>query len=75
MPIREYHCAQCHEDFEELVFGDDAPPCPSCGSRNVEGLMSCCCVRGGVDAGMGAAMSGGGKSCSGCAGGSCASCH
>ncbi|WP_165177695.1 zinc ribbon domain-containing protein [Desulfovibrio sp. ZJ369] len=75
MPIYEYSCEKCHREFEELVFGEDAPICPHCGSRETHKLMSCCsrCAGrhgGGDDAPSGS--SGGG--CAGCSGGNCASC-
>jgi putative FmdB family regulatory protein len=72
MPIREYQCIQCHTEFEELVSGDDVPACAACGSRNVTPLISRCCHHG---SGGDASMSAPGGGCSGCAGGSCASCH
>ncbi len=41
MPIYEYICADCENEFEELVFSrDETPPCPKCGSKNVTKLMS-----------------------------------
>jgi len=76
MPIREYLCANCQAEFEELVFGDALAPCPACGGHNVRPLMSRCCVHGGGDdfslPPVPASSSGG---CGGCAGGNCASCH
>ena len=41
MPIYEYRCDPCAEEFEELVRGPDAPvACPSCGSADVDRLLS-----------------------------------
>ena len=42
MPIYEYRCKECREDFEQLVLpSSDAPPrCPSCGSGEAERVMS-----------------------------------
>ena len=40
MPIYEFHCASCSEDFEELVRGAEQPRCPSCGAAEVERLLS-----------------------------------
>jgi putative FmdB family regulatory protein len=31
MPIYEYVCRGCGQEFEWLVRGDEAPLCPSCG--------------------------------------------
>jgi putative FmdB family regulatory protein len=83
MPIFEYTCKQCKQQFEELVFGqdDEGVVCPGCGSAKVERLMSCCRskVGGGRESDAPAAKaaspapSGGG--CAGCSGGSCSSCH
>lgn len=75
MPIYEYSCEKCDCEFEELVFGDAAPICPHCGSRETHKLMSRCAHCSGTDGDGGhapAASSGGG--CAGCSGGNCASC-
>ena len=76
MPIYEYGCEKCGRDFEELVFGEETPPCPHCGSTETHKLMSRCARcrgDGGMDFGdMAAPFSGGG--CAGCSGGNCASC-
>lgn len=40
MPIFEYFCAPCHDEFELLIRGDEKAECPSCGSRKVERLFS-----------------------------------
>ncbi len=40
MPIYEYSCEECEHQFEELVRGDEVPQCPSCGSEQLERLMS-----------------------------------
>ena len=42
MPFYEYKCRKCEAEFEELVPVDaeEAPPCPECGSTDVEKLMS-----------------------------------
>ena len=46
MPIYEYICKDCNNEFEELVFSQDAlPPCPKCDSAKVEKLMSACAVQ------------------------------
>lgn len=36
MPIYEYRCTACRHEFEELVRIGDTPPCPSCGSLELE---------------------------------------
>jgi putative FmdB family regulatory protein len=42
MPIYEYRCEKCDERYEEYHSTSDkpAPPCPSCGSKKVERLLS-----------------------------------
>lgn len=46
MPIYEYKCCDCSNEFEELVFSqDELPPCPKCGSKKVEKLMSAAAVK------------------------------
>jgi putative FmdB family regulatory protein len=41
MPIYEFKCGKCDHQFEELVarMGDVAP-CPKCGAKKVERLIS-----------------------------------
>jgi putative FmdB family regulatory protein len=82
MPIFEYVCKRCKNQFEELVFGqDEVAVCPSCGSTKTQKLMSRCRSKagggpGGADEAPSAkaapARSGGG--CAGCSGGSCSTC-
>ncbi len=78
MPIYEYQCCNCSEQFERLVFrSDEAVNCPKCESSNVQKMMSVCGFKSGGD--KGAASSRGASTassgCAGCAGGSCATCH
>lgn len=40
MPLYGFHCKQCDKDCELLVGFDDKPPCPACGSRRMERLVS-----------------------------------
>ena len=40
MPLFEYRCPDCRQDFEVLVRGDEAVECPGCRSRSVEKLFS-----------------------------------
>ncbi len=72
MPIYEYHCCKCEDDFEKLVFGKDEVVCPKCGSH-VERLMSACSFK---SAAGDFKTSGTGKSgCGTCSATSCATCH
>ena len=40
VPLYEYVCRKCSRQFEELVFGDSQPSCPSCQSKDLERLLS-----------------------------------
>lgn len=42
MPIYEYRCGSCETRFEEFLSSSTKPPppCPSCGSGDVQRLMS-----------------------------------
>ena len=73
MPIYEYHCEACGQDFECLVFGSDEPACSACSSKRVKRLMSAC---GFVSRGASGetVSSSAGSSCSGCSASSCAGC-
>jgi putative FmdB family regulatory protein len=35
MPVYEYKCMKCGEDFEKLVFGSQEVTCPACDSNNI----------------------------------------
>ncbi len=79
MPIYEYKCKKCKEEFECLVIGSAKDiTCPACNGRKVERLMSACRFKSSGKAaasGEKAAASGGSSGCSSCAGGSCSTCH
>ncbi|MDR1959343.1 MAG: zinc ribbon domain-containing protein [Planctomycetaceae bacterium] len=40
MPIYEYRCEKCSQEFELLIRGKDKPVCPYCGERNLARRMS-----------------------------------
>lgn len=40
MPLFEYTCRDCDGQFELLVRGAATPACPSCGSTNLEKILS-----------------------------------
>lgn len=43
MPIYEYRCRKCAEEFEKLVFNDaEEVACPQCKGVQVNKLMSVC---------------------------------
>ncbi|MBF0113195.1 MAG: zinc ribbon domain-containing protein, partial [Desulfamplus sp.] len=35
MPIYEYKCKTCGNNFEKLVIGSDIPSCPACHSNDL----------------------------------------
>lgn len=74
MPIYEYQCKNCDQEFEYLVFGSEKPDCPSCKSKKVSKLMSPCGFISKGGSGETVSSSAGASSCSGCAASSCAGC-
>jgi putative FmdB family regulatory protein len=40
MPIYEFSCKRCQHQFEALVRGGSAPVCTSCGSEDLERILS-----------------------------------
>ena len=40
MPIYEYVCVKCGNEFELLVFKNDVPECPKCGAKDPQRKMS-----------------------------------
>lgn len=69
MPIFEYRCNDCGEDFEKLVFGSTPVRCPKCNSRSVKKKFSTFGMRG-------VEIKGGGSSgCGSCSSSSCSTCH
>ena len=40
MPIFEYSCRKCHNQFEKLVRNGKEPVCPECQSDDLEKLLS-----------------------------------
>lgn len=74
MPIYEYHCKSCDQNFEYLVFGSEKPDCPSCHSKKVSKLMSPCGFVSKGSGGETVTRSAGASSCNGCAASSCAGC-
>ncbi len=51
MPIREFHCTGCGQEFEKIVRANVEPgtvPCPTCGSIHLEQKISTFSPRMGV---------------------------
>jgi putative FmdB family regulatory protein len=40
MPIYDFKCADCGEEFEAFIRGTDTAACPSCQGSNLEQLIS-----------------------------------
>jgi putative FmdB family regulatory protein len=40
MPIYEYRCRSCGNEFEAIVRSQEQPPCPACQSVDLERLIS-----------------------------------
>ena len=72
MPVYEYVCEQCSQQFEELVFGGVTPCCPSCKAAAVRRVLSVVSVGRSTDRTR-AAMPGACETCPGPRGpGACA---
>jgi len=75
MPIYEYHCKECGQDFEYLVIGGSEPDqCPACKADTVCRLMSTCGFVSKGNGGQTVSTSASSPSCAGCSGSSCAGC-
>jgi len=74
MPIYEYCCEECHENFEKLVFGSESPDCPACNSKKVSRLMSACGFLSKGSGGETTRASASASSCGGCSATSCSTC-
>ncbi|MEA2040830.1 MAG: zinc ribbon domain-containing protein [Thermodesulfobacteriota bacterium] len=72
MPIYEYKCLKCNEEFEALVFGsDDWVVCPRCKGDRLKRLMSAC----GFKSDGRFTPSSGSSECASCSSTDCSSCH
>jgi len=40
MPIYEYTCGDCSQEFELLIRGGETPRCPSCGKTKLQKKFS-----------------------------------
>ncbi len=72
MPIYEYTCRKCGEEFEKLVLAAGGKVvCPKCSSARVGRRMSAFAAK--TSAGF--TPSKGGTGCSGCSSSNCGSCR
>jgi len=75
MPIYEYKCGSCQNQFETIVFrSNEVVCCPNCNSAEVTKLMSACSFKSEGNDGS-VKKSAGTSGCSGCSATSCATCH
>jgi len=73
MPIFEFHCQNCQDDFEKIVLGANTKvKCPRCESGKVRKKLSAFSFKSGSKS-VAASNSGGG--CSGCSSHHCSTCH
>ena len=73
MPIFEYHCSSCDEDFEKIVFnGKTKVQCPRCIGGKVTKKMSAFSFKSGSREVASSSKSTG---CSSCASHRCSTCH
>lgn len=71
MPIYEYICRSCGEEFEYLVMGrDDRATCPKCEGKEVQRMVSAASFK----SSGGFRSSRGGDGCGSCSASSCAGC-
>ncbi|MBZ0157677.1 MAG: zinc ribbon domain-containing protein [Alphaproteobacteria bacterium] len=66
MPLYEYKCTKCGEEFEKLVFGNQEVRCPRCADGVVKKKFS--------TFGMSGVERQASSGCSSCSAGSCSSC-
>jgi putative FmdB family regulatory protein len=65
VPIYEYSCLACREEFEKLVYGQMTVSCPRCASHDVSrrlsmfGVKTGSTVAGSAGSGCGCASGGG----------------
>jgi len=71
VPIYEYSCCGCGQDFEFLVLGSQDVRCPKCQSQDIKRKMSAFSHKS-EDGGF---VSSQGSGCSGCTSTNCNSCH
>ena len=61
MPLYEFHCDRCDDEFEELLAGlheVDEVTCPNCGNEKVERLISGFAMGGGGSSGFASSVGG-----------------
>lgn len=54
MPIYEFHCRSCNDEFETLVrnaLSEEPIACPKCGGTDLERILSVCAARASENSG------------------------
>ena len=75
MPIYEFECEKCGEEFEQLVMGSGkVVQCPKCGSMDTNKKMSACAFKSGTSFVSTGKKASSGGACSGCTSTSCSTC-
>lgn len=69
MPIYEYTCNKCGEDFEKLVFGNKPVDCPKCSSQDIKKKLSSFGMSG-----VEKPFTGSSSGCTSCSKSACTSC-
>lgn len=72
MPIFEFSCLKCGNEYECIIFKDEEPVCPNCGSKEAQKKFSSFGISVGYK--FRAASSGSKSSCSTCSSSSCSGC-
>jgi putative FmdB family regulatory protein len=72
MPIYEYSCGKCGNEFELLVFRNEEVECPGCGQKNPKKKMSSFGFSVGYK--FKSSSSKGGSGCATCGSSNCSSC-
>ena len=71
MPIYEYHCSRCGEDFEELVLSQSSSiNCPKCHGSEIKKMMSAAALKSGEKLSSSSNSSG----CGTCSAHNCSTC-
>lgn len=73
MPIYEYVCDKCGNEFELLVFRDEEPECPACGEKNATKKMSSFGFSVGYK--FKPSSTGSSSGCASCGSSNCSTCH
>ena len=71
MPIYEYICDKCQNEFEVLVRGQEKPECPQCGGRKLDKKLSTVAAHTHAALPLCPAKESGACGMGGCGGGAC----